>query len=534
MNFTRLCALAVLFCGTFAPLQVAERKLPLESPVKILPAPAPAPAQPAMSAGPAQRPVVTPTTPGGKLPQYQLGHRQRRIPSNDELQNLSTRFFLALPGSILLVEATVTIDELPFPAVREQRVQRLLKDVVADSSVTPDESPVVDRLRQSIGVTGEAPSADEVRWVLSNCVDGPTLLLLKDVFQRFRAYQRPEVVILDRDRDGTVSAAEIESAVRSFQECDLNRDGIIQFTENARAAADVRDITLAVPARLITLLPDAATAPAAFQRLVDAGRSLKDRPAALARFDHNGNGRFDADELAVLRTSPADLSLKIAFNSKAPDKSRLALTAVAAEFAEAVQRATVDHLGITLSIAGAAVNFQAVQAAAGDQGPGDQISIGAVDDGYPLLPDLDLNDDGRLTVRELREVPARLNRFDRNHDGSLSPDETRAPIRVCFGLGPMVHRELAGIRSVHRHPETSAPAGPEWFVRMDRNKDNDLARGEFPGTDEQFAAMDADGDELISADEALAFDKKTNGGRSGNPDEPAVSTGANSKEQAQP
>jgi Ca2+-binding EF-hand superfamily protein len=523
MNFARLCALAALSCATFDPLQAAERKLPLEAPVKILSAPAPA--QPAMPERPGQRPPLTPTTPGGKLPQYQLGHRQRQIPSHDDIQNPSTRFFLALPESILLVEAALTIDELPFPAVREQRVQRLLRDVVADSSVAPDESPVVDRLRQSMGVTGKAPSVDEVRWVLSNWVDGPTLLLLKDDFQRVRAYQRPEVIILDLDRDGTVSAAEIDSAVRSFQDYDLNWDGIIQFTEIARAANDVRDTTLAVPARLVTLLPDASTAAAAFQRLVDAGRSPKERPAALSRFDRNGNGRFDADELAEMRTSRADLSLTIAFNSKQPDKSRLALTAVATEFAEAVQRATVDHLGITLSIGGVAVNFQAVQA-----GPGDQISIGSVDDGYPLLPDLDLNDDGRLTVRELRGVPGRLSRFDRNHDGKLSLDEIRAPIRVCFGLGPTVHRELAGIRSVHPRPGTPAPSGPEWFVRMDRNKDNDLTRGEFPGTDEQFAAIDADGDELISVDEALAFDNKANGGRSGNLDQPAISTGANSKE----
>jgi hypothetical protein len=123
-----------------------------------------------------------------------------------------------------------------------------------------------------------------------------------------------------------------------------------------------------------------------------------------------------------------------------------------------------------------------------------------------------------LTVRELRGVPGRLARFDTNHDGSLSADETQAPIRVCFGLGPMVHRELAGIRSVHRAPATPPVSGPEWFVRMDRNKDNDLTRDEFPGTDEQFAAIDGDGDELISADEALAFDKKAD----------------NSKEQTQP
>ena len=247
MNFARLCVLALLFCGPFAPLQGAEGKLPLESrqsrfSLRRLPA------QPAMAERTGQRPPIAPTTPGGKLPQYQLGHRQRQIPSNDGVQNPNTRFFLALPESILLVEATVTIDELPFRAVREQRVQRLLQDVVADSSVTPDEPSVVERLRQSIELTGEAPSGDEVRWVLSNWVDGPTLLLLKDDFQRFRAHQRPEVVILDRDHDGIVSAAEIESAVRSFQECDLNRDGIIQFTEIARAAADVRDITLAAPA----------------------------------------------------------------------------------------------------------------------------------------------------------------------------------------------------------------------------------------------------------------------------------------------
>src|SRR5262249_26064638 len=155
----------------------------------------------------------------------QLGYRQRQISSHDDLQNPGTRFFLALPESILLVDAALTIDELPFPAVREQRVQRLLREVVADSSVAPDESPVVDRLRESMEATGKAPSVDEVRWVLSNWVDGPTLLLLKDDFQRFRAHQRPEVIILDRDHDGTVSAAEIDSAVRSFDEYDVNFDG---------------------------------------------------------------------------------------------------------------------------------------------------------------------------------------------------------------------------------------------------------------------------------------------------------------------
>jgi hypothetical protein len=37
---------------------------------------------------------------------------------------------------------------------------------------------------------------------------------------------------------------------------------------------------------------------------------------------------------------------------------------------------------------------------------------------------------------------------------------------------------------------------------MDKNKDYDLTRQEFPGTDEQFQQLDKDQDELISSEEA--------------------------------
>ena len=43
---------------------------------------------------------------------------------------------------------------------------------------------------------------------------------------------------------------------------------------------------------------------------------------------------------------------------------------------------------------------------------------------------------------------------------------------------------------------------------MDRNGDGDVSRREFIGTDEQFKAIDTDGDGLISVEEAEAFDKK--------------------------
>ena len=42
---------------------------------------------------------------------------------------------------------------------------------------------------------------------------------------------------------------------------------------------------------------------------------------------------------------------------------------------------------------------------------------------------------------------------------------------------------------------------------MDRNRDGDVSRREFLGTDEEFRRIDTDGDGLISALEAQRADK---------------------------
>jgi hypothetical protein len=41
---------------------------------------------------------------------------------------------------------------------------------------------------------------------------------------------------------------------------------------------------------------------------------------------------------------------------------------------------------------------------------------------------------------------------------------------------------------------------------MDRNRDGDVSRKEFIGTDEDFRKIDTDGDGLISLEEALKAD----------------------------
>jgi hypothetical protein len=49
-------------------------------------------------------------------------------------------------------------------------------------------------------------------------------------------------------------------------------------------------------------------------------------------------------------------------------------------------------------------------------------------------------------------------------------------------------------------------AGPDWFRKMDRNRDGDVSRAEFLGSDELFRRIDTDGDGLISAAEASRYD----------------------------
>lgn len=528
MTPKRFCLIAIVILGITGSLalSVEVRQLPLETSIKILRMAAPA--APAMPMRAMARPAPTPTTPQAKYPQYQLGHSQRSNSERADPADPRIRFFLNLPHRVLLVEVKITIDGQPFAMARQQRIARILREIKVGKDIAlpvtttdangvsrpeatapepPASSNLADRLRHTMSVTGEVPSVEEVNWIISNWIDGPILMQLNDHFQKFRANQRPEFVILDRNHDGTVSAEELQLAVQSFQECDLNQDGLIQFVEIGVAAMAFRSTVNSIDSgNLITLLPDQTTAPAVYARLVATGGPNKESSAAkkIPRFDANGNGQFDPEELLAMQQAVPDVRLSVSFDTANSDSSRIAVTELAAEIQHGATDAKVDPTGIELMLAGTPVIFAAVQ------GPvSDQISFGAVNDGYPMLPSLDPDDDGRLTVRELRGLLKTLTTFDTNSDGALTIEEVQSPIRVCFGLGATVHRELAGIRGIHRKKMTTPIVGPEWFTRMDRNKDNDLTRGEFPGTDEQFRALDTDGDQLVSASEALEFDSKT-------------------------
>ena len=489
---------------------------------------------------PMQPAATGPTLPDAKLPQYRLVSNSA---AEEQIEQAALRFLLALPAEPMLIEARITIDGEPFRKKREQRVRAALKAALAPEAEStpspktvdekaakgvdaPDEkdasvqegavetsdisayqqaSSDIEKLRRYIASIGREPSLKEVRWFFDNRLDGPTLLFLKDGFQSFRSSETPVFHILDRNRDGAISAEEIELVKESFLDCDLNRDGIVTYREIGEVAKDPRrpSANLAGTSALLFLLPTEENAGEVYAELL-ARYDTEKKPATTLpkRFDANSNGQWEAKELETLRTMPADITVNVAFDSAKSGNSSLTVTKDSlARLSQHQIRPKIVHSSIVLKRSDCEVWLSASQ-----QHSGDQIALGAVTDGYPMLPVLDSNDDGRFTLREIRGMTEAVRKFDTNGDNRILKAELCPAIRVCFGLGPSVHQALAGVRSVH--PSGSPPkAGPEWFVRMDRNKDNDLTRQEFPGTDEQFRPLDADNDELISGKEALEYDK---------------------------
>jgi Ca2+-binding EF-hand superfamily protein len=128
---------------------------------------------------------------------------------------------------------------------------------------------------------------------------------------------------------------------------------------------------------------------------------------------------------------------------------------------------------------------------------------------------LDENRDGRLGVRELRTAWKRLVVLEpAGAGGGTAEVVTRAAIQPAVSV--RVSRSLDRFNAVNQQIDfdnaNRAPVpqkGPGWFRKMDRNGDGDVSRLEFLGTRAEFDAMDADRDDLISLQEAEAFEKKT-------------------------
>ena len=123
--------------------------------------------------------------------------------------------------------------------------------------------------------------------------------------------------------------------------------------------------------------------------------------------------------------------------------------------------------------------------------------------GKSVFEVIDTNHDRRLSRRELAHTFESLHPYDLNGDGAITSVELAGRFQAVLQLGKPVLFRTQGLRGNVTTPIANRPsAGPDWFRRMDRNRDGDVSRREFLGPLAAFKKLDADGDGLISAAEA--------------------------------
>lgn len=129
------------------------------------------------------------------------------------------------------------------------------------------------------------------------------------------------------------------------------------------------------------------------------------------------------------------------------------------------------------------------------------VAAEVIEAGQGLFGLFDANGDGQLSVRELRLLAYLVDA----EKGTLNPTELTRRLQVTFING--IVSEPRRIVIDTRPGKFQVGMGPRWFQRMDRNRDGDVSRREFLGTDEEFRRLDLDGDGLIDAREAEAAGK---------------------------
>lgn len=136
-----------------------------------------------------------------------------------------------------------------------------------------------------------------------------------------------------------------------------------------------------------------------------------------------------------------------------------------------------------------------------------RVALTVAREGQSLFELFDTNSDRRLSPRELRQAAERIDQLDVSGDGHLTEGELAGRYDLAFHPGTTDLPESA--MTAPAGGDMPAPpsrlggtTGPEWFRRMDYNRDGDLTPREFLGPLDDFRKLDTNADGLIDAEEA--------------------------------
>jgi Ca2+-binding EF-hand superfamily protein len=359
----------------------------------------------------------------------------------------------------------------------------LAKDEDDDDCITLDElkPPDTDLMTAVVRLPGREPRP--LAAVSNLLVDGAGRLFAPRLVRRY-----------DRDRDGKLSPEESGLAPEPFRALDADGDGKLSAEELSALRRQRPDIEAALELELSSgsspqvrvsagpnaqaSRPDFASFAFANTVLELAVRSFDPLDAAVAdarqqfnRLDADQNGYLDRDELkenvrfqrGLFELIDGDSDDKIFWpEMESYVRSRAEVAATRCDI--------VLH-----------------------------------DLGHGFFEALDLNNDGRLGLREIRAADTTLRRLRKPGHTLLRANDPpwRLHLEVVRGSFQLFGTGGMGESTVPRVAvQPRAALGPIWFQRMDRNLDGDLTWKEFLGPRHVFEELDTDHDGLIDPKEA--------------------------------
>src|SRR5262245_37429343 len=318
----------------------------------------------------------------------------------------------------------------------------------------------------------------------------------------------------DAKKTGKLTRKDLGLDEESFRQLDADEDGQLDAEELARFARRSPDIELSITlgtGQGVKIVPGKRKKPEGF-RLTDNQDGSVTLGVGNTHVDLKIEG---AGQGGVWRFTPPDQAsfYKMQFNAADQDNNGYLDMNEARRSPFGALFKAMDADGDGKLYLKEVLAYFEKQKALQDRARAACLSMSIADQGKGLFDLLDKNGDGRLSVREMREAAKLIDKLDQNGDGMLESNEIPRRYAVSARRGPAggSNYGLGGVVAVSYPRQMGRPvpqqsAGPMWFRKMDRNRDGDVSRREFLGSDELFKKIDLDGDGLISVEEAEKAD----------------------------